>query len=382
MKKLLLTIMIVSLIGGFAVAETIDSAPFAPVTPEVIGQGGSFTAVARGYNSLFTNPAGFSREGGSLTLLSVTASPYFIPDEDVFDEIDRISNDDTSDLDALDAIIRENGFGGNVNSGFALVGNGLGLGIVGNVDVYGRGDTLLGTTVDVVRDWSIIGGYAVPLNFGPVEFNVGGDLRYMMRSEIPDIKVGDFLDTSSDPTFDLYSGNGLAFDFGAIAEMGPWSLGVSLRDIGGTSLEYSVMTDATMDDVESIAGFSASGTPVEDDHVIPMVSSYGIAYDPDGFILPAFFIDPVFHAEYRKTHYQAEDADEYSFWTGVHMGMEVKVLRFIKVRAGINQGYGTFGIGAKLLFLDVNASYFVREMGRFAGVKPNEGFSLEAAIRF
>jgi hypothetical protein len=64
------------------------------------------------------------------------------------------------------------------------------------------------------------------------------------------------------------------------------------------------------------------------------------------------------------------------------MGMEARVLRFIKLRGGINQGYVTAGMGVKLLFLDINASYFVREMGRYAGVKPNEGFTVEAAIRF
>jgi hypothetical protein len=36
----------------------------------------------------------------------------------------------------------------------------------------------------------------------------------------------------------------------------------------------------------------------------------------------------------------------------------------------------------KLLFLDVNLAYFTREMGNYAGARPNEGFSLEAAIRF
>jgi hypothetical protein len=382
-KKTLLCVLTVFLIGGLSYGEVIDSAPFAPVTPEVIGQGGSFTAVAHGYNSLFTNPAGFARAGGSFTLLSATASPYFFPRKEVMDEIDQLSQENTDDLDAIDAMIRENGVGADANAGVALVGKGLGIGIVGNVDVYGRGETLLGTTVDVVRDWAVIGGYAVPLNLGPVVLNVGGDLRYMMRAEIPDLKVGDFLDeTAEEPTFELYTGGGLGLDFGVIAEMGPWSLGFSLRDIGGTSLDYRVMTDATMDDMQSILGFEAVGDPVTDEYVVPMVSSYGLGYDPDGFLLPAFLFDPVFHLEYRHTHYQAADAEEYSFWTGVHMGMEARVLRFIKLRGGINQGYVTAGMGVKLLFLDINASYFVREMGRYAGVKPNEGFTVEAAIRF
>ena len=385
MKKIILTILIFALIGGFGFAQTtIDSAPFAPMTPEVIGQGGSFNAVSQGYKALFHNPAGFSRGKGSFTLLSVTASPYFVPDEELITELELVSSGDTSDMDSLNSLILDNGFGAAANSGIALVNNGLALAFVGNLDAYGRGDTLMGTTLKMVRDWAFIGGYSVPLNLGPVSLHVGGDLRYMMRAEIPSISAIGMLSSEEEPTFNVYSGAGLGFDMGAIAEMGPWSVGLSFRDIGGTTMDYTYYEGATMDQMGEILNFAPleGGVPTDDSFVVPMVTSLGVGYDPNGFILPAFLFDPAFHAEYRHTHYQADDAQEYSFWTGVHMGMEVKVLRFLKFRAGINQGYSTFGVGAKLLFLDVNASFFTRETGRYAGVKPNEGLTLEAALRF
>ena len=58
-----------------AVAATLSSSPldpFAPENPVVMGRGGSFTATARGYNSFFSNPAGFARTG-EFTLASVNA---------------------------------------------------------------------------------------------------------------------------------------------------------------------------------------------------------------------------------------------------------------------------------------------------------------------
>lgn len=390
MRKAILLLLIFSIVGlgSLFAQETFDSPVYAPITPEVIGQGGSFTAVAHGYNSLFTNPAGFAREGGSFTLLSATASPFFIPKEEDIDNLDKVmaaetEQDISNALVGLEELITGNGIGGAGNAGIGLVGRGLGLGVVGNMDFYGRGETALGTTIDAVYDWSIIGGLAFPLELGPITAYVGGDLRYMLRAEARDVAIVDFAsaatETGDDMSFDVYSGSGLGFDFGTIVELGQWSVGFSARDIGGTELSYKLNT---ADNLDQIMRFDGSGSEIDDTYVIPMVTSYGIGYDPDGFLLPAWLFDPVFHAEYRKTHYEASDAKEDSFFTGVHMGMEAKVLRFIKLRTGINQGYATFGVGAKLLFMDINASYFTREMGRYAGVKPNEGFTVEAAIRF
>ncbi|MCF7949797.1 MAG: hypothetical protein K9M94_14505, partial [Spirochaetia bacterium] len=63
MRKAIIILLIFTVfgLGSLAAGEIIDSPVYAPMTPEVIGQGGSFTAVAHGYNSLFTNPAGFAR---------------------------------------------------------------------------------------------------------------------------------------------------------------------------------------------------------------------------------------------------------------------------------------------------------------------------------
>jgi hypothetical protein len=52
----------------FLVSQSLD--PFAPENPSVMGRGGSFTASATGYNSFFSNPAGFAGEG-EFTLGSV-----------------------------------------------------------------------------------------------------------------------------------------------------------------------------------------------------------------------------------------------------------------------------------------------------------------------
>ncbi len=377
MKRTLLLIIIALLASGTLFAVDYDSPVFSPVTPEVTAQGGSFTAVAKGYNSLFTNPAGFAREGGSFTLLSATATPYFIPTEDDVEGLEMLGSKPEEAVGLLSDIITTNGFGGAVNAGIGIVGKGLGLGVVGGLDFYGRGKTAMGTEIDAAYTWAAIAGYAVPLELGFSTVYIGGDLRYMLRAEAKDVGIVDFLNAADGPTFPVYYGSGLAIDAGAIMELGPLNIGISARDIGGTSMDYSVDNSG---DLEAIMSFDdTNATAVSGDtFTIPMTVSYGLAYHPD-FGGLKWLLDPTFHLEYRDTMYQEYEP---SMWTRIHAGTEVKVLQFIKLRAGLNQGYATAGIGMKLLFLDLNAAYFTREMGSYAGTKPNEGFSLEAAIRF
>jgi hypothetical protein len=378
MKRILIITLALALASASLFAVDYDSPVFRPVTPEVTAQGDSFTAVAHGYNSLFTNPAGFARAGGSFTLLSATASPYFIPTEEDVEGLSMLADNPEEAVGMLSDIITTNGFGGAANVGLGIVGKGLGLGVVGGLDFYGRGKTAMGTEIDAAYTWALIAGYAVPLDLGFMNINIGGDVRYMLRAEARDIGIVTFLDLASGtPEFPVYYGSGFGFDAGAIIEMGSLNIGFSARDIGGTVMEYSLETGG---DLESIATFDDSNAVAvtDDTFTIPMTLSYGVAFHPD-FGLLKWLIDPTFHVEYRDTLYQETEP---SMWTKIHAGAEIKVLRFMKVRAGINQGYLTAGVGAKLLFLDVNASYFTREMGEYAGVRPNQGLALEAAIRF
>lgn len=406
MKRIaLLTFLLICLVPA-ALLFGIDSPLFDPVTPEVIAQGSSFTAVAKGYNSLFTNPAGFARKGGSFTLLSATANSY-IPVEGIQGIVDFASSmdsegetaettDTATDEDPFSpfSLLQTNGIGAGLNVGaIGIVGKGLGIGIASDVDLFGRGDRLLSTEMNLAYTTAVIAGLAFPLRLGFADFYIGADVRYMLRTEMA-LGINDILGlmaggeeedtttTEEASVLPIVAGTGLGIDFGIIAESGPFTVGFSIRDLGGTTFDYTqagnITIDTIGDSVEGILTGSVDGVAPEEPYTIPMTISYGAGFHPDfgGF---SFLIDPVFHFEVKDTLWADREPD---FWTKVHAGTEIRVLRFIKLRAGINQGYTTLGAGVKLLFLDVNASYFTREMSDYPGFKPNEGFSLEAAIRF
>ena len=79
--KNFIALIVLSLAAGMAFANTINEIPFAPMGPEVLGRGGSAIADTRGYDSLFYNPAGFSRDPSTFTLSSTTAWVYSRPDQ-------------------------------------------------------------------------------------------------------------------------------------------------------------------------------------------------------------------------------------------------------------------------------------------------------------
>jgi F plasmid transfer operon, TraF, protein len=376
MKKIILIIFITLILTGFSFGQTIlDDPLFAPVRPEVIARGNAVTATVHGYDSLFTNPAGFSKEDGSFTLLTLNANPYFAPTAENMDGFTQAAGGDiTSAVNLLSSIVVDNGIGANINTGIAIVGKGLGLGIVADVDAFGTGKTTLGTEVDVVGTISAIAGMSFAFHPGPFDIHLGGDLKGMYRMKMDNVTLLQLMDLAEGgtPDVNILSGIGIGIDLGTIVDYGSFSFGLSVRDIGGTKFAYNSISAADFE----------TGIPVEvaEDYRIPMTISTGFGYHPDLGILK-WIIDPTFNVEYQHVFY-ADPENTPSFWTGVHAGTEIKVLRFMKVRAGINQGYITAGIGAKILFIDINMAYFTREMGEYAGVNPNSGMSLEFAIRF
>jgi hypothetical protein len=377
--SIILTILALLAAPALFGQETYDSPLFAPVTPEVTAQGGSFTAVARGYNSLFTNPAGFSRDGGSFTLLSANATAYVPPGK--IGELPTFANDPEAGISAIEQTILETGFGGAGSVGtLGIVGNGFGLGLVSNIDVYGRpvGTTAGSTEVDLTYTTGAIAGMAVPLNLLGMQVHVGGDVRYIKRAEVRDLGILTAMDMLNGQSVTLpansFAGDGIGFDLGAIAELGDFTVGASVRDLFGTEMGYTDISGMSSDQMFAYP----EGSEITDTYVIPMSVNIGASWHLDLGGL-AFLADPTIHLDWQHVMYQERNP---SIWTELHAGAEVKVLRFIKLRAGINQGYITMGAGMKLLFMDLNVSYFGREMSDWPGIDPSQGVALEAAIRF
>jgi len=374
-------------------ADVIET-PFMPMIPGVMGQGGAATASARGWDSFFTNPAGFSREGGTFTVLEAGAWMYARPDRALAMAQEFIAGGASASLFSLiNDEITSGGFGIGASAGIGYAAKGLGLGMVIVTDSYFWGPTMLGMGGDVTATVGFMGGMSFPLQAGPALIHVGGTLRPMVRIHtlLPNadalamftaLQAGDTLMVAMGAANAVY-GVGVALDIGAIAELGWFTFGLSIKDIGGTVFNYSTDDFATLSAVFGSELRLPPGSPVTDRYVIPMDVSLGVSFHP---LFGKFnkILDPTIHVDLTDMAHAIGGAiaGDSSIWKMVHLGAELKLLRVLSAWAGLNQGYFTFGAGLDLFVIEINASMFTRELGDYLGDRPSSGFTLEAAIRF
>ncbi|TVR56070.1 MAG: hypothetical protein EA426_14115 [Spirochaetaceae bacterium] len=390
------------LVPNVFAGDPIRERPLQILNPVVMAQGGSFTANTTGYPSLFTNPAGFGSSRGHLTIASF--NPWFHTLPDNIPELIRaveLMGGDEGDDEMFDFLVNEittNGLGLGFAGGIGYTGRGLGLGVTVAGDAFISGRPFpFGVKGVMTSEVSLVGGLALPITFGPARFSLGANVRPFMRVHAPmgsaevAALLGGFFeedDDADDPFGNLtaLNGFGIAIDAGLIAEFSALSFGLSVRDLGNTRLNYSRDSMSDVMDALDAGGLPPGATEADGDryvaetHEIPMRVNLGAAFRPISGPLSILF-DPVIHGQITDVFDNASEKPT-SIWTRVHLGTEVRLLRFLSARAGLNQGYVTLGGGVHLLFLDVNFAVYTREMGRNPGDKPSSGASIEASIRF
>lgn len=410
MKKIsTITLILIILAASLsAEAEFRYDIPFGWQSPEIMAQGGSFTAVASGFNSLMTNPAGFAmtktykyietenengervvekKEKGEVTILG--ALPYAMVNPFML-EADLSAGGEISQDAIIEAVLNQsstNGIGAGLELGGGYVGHGFGFALINTVDMmFPQADNVMGLNGDVTITSAFVGGYAHKFNLGKLDLSVGADIRPMWRIKARDINIDTVLslmggdsegvDLSS---IDALTGFAIGFDLGAIAELGMFSFGLSLRDIGHTRYLYQ------QTDLESLASDPFSGSDYTGlDYITPMSLHLGAGIHPDlGRI--SRFIDPKAHVEYVIPMINPDKVADYesqSFWVNLHAGAEVKLLSFLSLRAGYSSGYLSAGIGLDLYIAELNAALYSVETGSHSGSSQQMGAALELAFRF
>ncbi len=400
-KNTCILVFVLSLVASlFADAKYNFDQPFGWQSPEIMAQGGSFTAVASGFNSLMTNPAGFAmsktykyeesedengervvekKEKGEITVIGVL--PYAVINPFTL-------RDDLSSESLMDSILNQsetNGIGAGAQVGLGYVGHGFGFGLVTTVDMmFPQTDNILGINGDVTFTSAFVGGYAHKFYLGQIGLSVGADIRPMWRIKARDIDIdtvfsiidGGEVDYTS---IDVLTGFAIGFDLGLIAEWKMLSLGLSFRDIGHTRYLYQQSNG------EDILSDPFSGTDYTGlDYITPMTMHLGIGVHPDLGTLSKW-VDPKVHIEYVVPMIDFDDVasyEEQSFWVNLHAGAEVKLFSFMALRAGYSSGYLSAGIGLDLFIAELNAAIYSLETGSHSGSSQQMGASVELAFRF
>lgn len=381
MKRIGIALLAAFLLLGPLAAQDIPLSGFSPKDARVLGMGGAFTAVSEGFGSLYGNPAGFASSKGELSILAPTTWLYIRPTSDNLALLRSAATDDGATVDALEILLTDNGLGGGANLGIGYVGKGLGLGAFVTADAYAAGDTLAGAVMDVDLQFNAVIGLARTVKLFGLGLTLGGNLRPFYRA-VGDIPLSDVVGAlmgDEDPgdvflTKEVISGFGLAGDVGAVLKLGSFTLGLAVRDIAPAFQAYR----NTVQDLADSGFVTSSGTPVGSFTLTPNVV-VGARWDPD---LGAFsrILDPRFFFEIKDP--VAAIRARVSFLNLLHAGVEVEALGFLALRAGVNEGWLSAGVGLDLFFLEIDAAVFTEELGWRPGQNGRSGVALQAAIRF
>jgi hypothetical protein len=393
MKKTLVASALILLCfsAGAVFATDYAESPFIPTSASIMGRGGSNAADVQGYDSLFLNPAGFSRDTTSLTLGAASAWIYSRPDLLLgLGQKMLAGTSGTSDtISFLNSQVTAGGIGAGSSLGVGYVGNGLGLGVAFIVDSYLSGTTLLGVTGDLTATIGFIGGVSVPFDVLGFRIHVGGDIRPMIRVHVPltnSIALGALTSVAGGGdvfaalgSADALYGAGVGVDLGAIAELGWFNLGISIRDLAGTQFRYNSSSFATLRSTfASQVAFPSNGVLVTSDtYTIPMDVTLGFSFHPDlGTV--SNIIDPSLSVDLGDL--VGTLSGDRSVWTALHVGADLRLLSLFSVSAGLNQGFLTAGGGVRLLIMDMGFAVFTRELGTHVGDKSSSGVTFDLSF--
>jgi hypothetical protein len=270
------------------------------------------------------------------------------------------------------------------------------LGFLTDVDLNVTQDgSAVALFIEPVVTSSLTAGLSHGFSLFGATLHLGADVRGIVKLRPTDpisvTSILALLDESETSEFDpaaypLGLSIGYGYDAGAILEFASgYTLGAALKNIGGTQF---VTANQTVTGLEESLNAATDPYVLYDllltdeltdyGYVIPMSLTAGFGYDSPQKEL----VDFRFAADYTHTFYtDPAAAARDSVFKNIHAGAEVSLLRMIKLRGGINQGYFTAGVGLNLLVLEVNAAYYSREMGNYAGHKQNEAFAVGAKIK-
>lgn len=359
----IVTMLVLAGIVMFSLAAPV-SAENASVTyrnAKVIGMGDARVAGGFGYNGFIYNPALLSRvQNFRLALVSLPITfnkdtldmGEFISDnQDKFEKFDELTAEEK--VEFLDEVQK---YGNKwsrmnvspmINMSFNVLGHGLGLALYNTTDanirmdrgiyeprVWGEGKSAMVAAL----------GYARPLSMFVPGLTVGANLKFIQRrhANLFQIKASDLGDMreTMEPINDEIKNekhNTMAMDLGMLMEipMIDAEVGATMQSIGdgrGASLDVGISK----------------------------------RFLDDNLLVLADYIDTL-------------DNNKENIFNKLHVGTQYS-LQMLKLRAGLNSGYPTVGFGINFRIIDLDAAYFLDEMGNAPGMEEDTRYIVQLKL--
>jgi len=360
-KKFLYTFVVLALIVLFTIPSNAEDRTINYRNAKAIGMGDARIAGGFGYNGFIYNPALLARVSNvrfALVNLPITLNKHTLDVSDfISDNQDNFENfDDLTSEEKIAFLDDVQDFGGKwsrlnvspmVNVSFSLLGQSLGFALYNTSDVNLKIDRGIyeprvwgqGTSAFVAAL-----GYARPLTYFYPGLTVGANLKFIQRrhANLFQIKATDLGDISEtiEPVNDEFKNekhNTVALDLGML-----WDIPIIDSEVGATMQSIGDGRGASLD--------------------------VGIAkrfYD-DNLLVLADYID-------------ALDNNKENIFNKLHVGAQY-TMQMINLRAGLNSGYPTVGLGLNFRVIDIDAAYFLDELGNAPGMDDDTRYIVQMKL--
>lgn len=346
-------VLLLILIGySFSQAEELVEAN---ISARAMGMGNAYTSVVDDKDALFYNPARLSEvKGIQVTLMD----PYIGANgQDVYDTFLEVSDSTSSSGTFANQLRNLYGrkiwLGGGGKTAVVIPGFGASgyTGISGSA--YLSNPAFPNLNVKFFTDYGFAAGVSTVLMPG---FSVGlvGKRISRIGAGFP-IGVSTLALLSSDTLQDQLNnrGTGYAIDLGT-----SFSLPSPVKPTFSLVWKNMGQTTFTQD-------FGAQSPPSMKDE---MIFSFSMLFDG-----PGVNIRPAFDLKYFNRY------DE-QLGKKIHAGLEID-LPFFSVRAGLNQGYYTVGLGVDFALVRVDAATYGVELGEYPGQHEDRRYLLQATMQ-
>ena len=337
-------------------ALSADEHPFLPGSTRAAGMGNTWVANTSPEDALFFNPAFLATEASRFTAIRLRAAANGDGMDLLFGQegkdIQKWGGHDphagetpvafTQRMSKFDAL-----YGHSGPLFLAYKGEGFGIGLYSSS--HGEFAAQDGQTVTFKHDFDVggIAGLAFRINLDREKrqrLMFGANVKYLIRvrHEADALPLTESAGLVQPLAFsgDFRIGQAIGSDLAGVWQSPNLALGLAVYDWFGTTLSWAAYN----------GGFEGLDKQLADTHINPNLG-IGIAWTPDAvFGIPSYILSGVQFALDVRGFFETHD----SFFKMLHAGFESVLLRLITLRAGVNAGSLTGGVGIVLF----DALYF------------------------
>jgi|GEM_PF-1405060 len=340
-----------------------------PVLPMVRAMGDAFTAVANDESSVFYNPAGYAIITESITSVFSLGIKMNIDDTALRLYNALISGTDVTSSGNIDTYLGDTtvalGIMGPIFIGH--VGNNFGFTFFNSITPLldtRPGGIIPSARFDAFTDIGIVGGYGCSVPFLEGLY-AGANLKLLLRTKTEiDGTVLAILDTVSDVS-DIPVSRAVGFggDIGLLYIPRTWiAFGLTAHDFFGTRFSEWMSVNRSEDLPSSMIkpriAFGIALFPLQTERESPLFRNFFIALDYSDLL------------------------DYTSVFSNIKLGASFDTLRILTLRAGIDGGYLSGGIGFDLNVFHIYLAYFTDELGSYAGANPTQSLMLDFVFKW